>query len=244
MNHGLTSIVPTELKKLAELQGLHLAGTALTGALSVATCIGDFDITYFESNCAARDEADVQCSCCTVCCEGIHDEPDTCGGNPFVKALSVLLAEADLDKRALSSLETPQSQALNWLAVSDPAMLDFEKTSPRTILERYIIATLYYSTNGPTWKDQRGFLSKESVCKWSLVNATETTIKGVVCNDQDEFVAEINLSESQLAGKIPSEIGLLTSLTVVDLSKFLSVLSLTKCFLSLTSSLSIVLSQV
>jgi hypothetical protein len=46
-----------------------------------------------------------------------------------------------------------------------------------------------------------------------------------------------------LTGKIPSELGLLTNLTFVDLSKFLYV-SINKCILSLTFSISIVLRQV
>jgi hypothetical protein len=136
-----------------------------------------------------------------------------------------------------------QIEALNWLAKEDPAMLDFEITPIRTILERYAIVTLYYSLNGSQWEDRRGFLSEESVCKWNIINAAVTTIKGVGCNERNGFVVEINLGENQLTGKIPSEVGLLTSLTFLDLSKFLSV-SLTKCILSLTFSISIVLRQV
>jgi hypothetical protein len=238
MNGGLTGMAPAELKELTELQYLNLSGTALNGSLSLSVCVGDFNIAKFDADCAGGVEADVQCSCCTVCCGGIDDQPHTCGQNPFTTALSVLLLEEPgLDRRALSSPGTPQYQALIWLVYGDPAILDFKTTPPRTILERYVIATLYYSLNGPEWKDQRGFLSDESVCKWSPIN---TTIKVVSCNEEDEFVVEIHLSEKQLTGKIPRELGLLTSLTFVDLSKFLS-LSLTKCILSLTFSISILL---
>jgi hypothetical protein len=168
----------------------------------------------------------------------------------------------------IPSLEIGSShgEAFNWLANEDPAFLDFETTPSRTILERYVIATLYYSLNGPDWEEQLGFLSEESVCKWNITNAAGTTTKGVACNE-DKFVVEINLweneltgnipsevgllttleeldlRENQLTGKIPSELGLLTNLTFVDLSKFLYV-SINKCILSLTFSISIVLRQV
>jgi hypothetical protein len=136
-----------------------------------------------------------------------------------------------------------QREALNWLANEDPAILDFKTTPIRSILERYVLVTLYYSLNGPDWEDQRGFLSEESVCKWNIIKVTESFIEGVCCNEGHEFVVEINLWDNHLTGKIPSELGLLTSLTFVDLSKFLYV-SITKCILSLTFSISTVLRQV
>jgi hypothetical protein len=159
---------------------------------------------------------------------------------------------AELEKVLIAEIQSvqfgsSQIEAIDWLANEDPAMLDFKTTPIRTILERYVVVTLYYSLNGPDWENQRGFLSEESVCNWSLIKATETTIKGVLgvgCNEIDQVVSEINLSENQLIGKIPREIGLLASLTLMDLSKFLSAYLLTKCPLSLTLLISIVLRQV
>jgi hypothetical protein len=56
--------------------------------------------------------------------------------------------------------------------------------------------------------------------------------------------ASLNLLGNSFYGNLPSELGFLTSLALVDLSKFLSVPIITKWVLSLTSSLSIVLRQV
>jgi hypothetical protein len=88
-----------------------LSGTALTGSLSLVFCIGNFHITNFTADCTGRDEAKVQCSCCTVCWGRINDQPNTCGRNPSSNALSVLLAEADLDRRALTSPGTPKRRS-------------------------------------------------------------------------------------------------------------------------------------
>jgi hypothetical protein len=48
------------------------------------------------------------------------------------------------------------------------------------------------------------------------------------------------LTDNSFYGKLPSELGFLTSLTLLDLSKFLYI-SITKCILLLTFSISIVL---
>jgi hypothetical protein len=172
------------------------------------------------------------------------------GGEPTLAPLDPPLSDRRNELEEVLIAEIPsvqfgpsQREVLNWLANEDSAILDFKTTPIRTILERYVIATLYYSLNGPQWEDQRGFLSEESVCKWNIINVTGSAIEGVGCNERHEFVVEINLWENQLTGKIPSELGLLSSLTFVDLSKFLYV-SITTCILSLTFSISIVWRQV
>jgi hypothetical protein len=229
MNDDLKGMVPIELKELTELQDLHLSGTALNGSLSPIFCIGDSTIINFEADCVGGVESEVLCFCCTLCCGRIDDEPYSCVQNtPFASALIWLLeAEADLDRMALSSLGTPQHQALNWLVYHDPAMLDFETTPPRIIVERYVIVTLYYSSNGPQWRDQRGFLRKESVCKWRVVNAEGTSFEGVGCNE-DEFVDDIKLNAEGILDiaplfsnvtVLPPEIGFLNNITFLSLGK-------------------------
>jgi hypothetical protein len=219
MNDGLVGMVPAELNELTELQDLHLSGTALTGSLSLVFCVGDFNIPNFEADCAGRDQAEVQCSCCTVCCGTIEGEPYTCGRNQIASALSLLLAEADLDRRALSSPGTPQYEALNWLVYDDAANLDFELiVSPERLLERFVIELLYFSTGGESWADSLGFLSASPVCRWNEVE------KGVVCNrtvaESYPTVAEIVLFENNLSGQLPTELGLLTKLELLVLRKF------------------------
>jgi hypothetical protein len=132
-------------------------------------------------------------------------------GNGGASVRRIELQDRIIEEIPTFTFGASQIEVLDWLADEDPAILDFETTPFRTILERYAIVTLYNSLNGRRWQDQRRFLSKESVCKWNIINAAETTIKDVGCNEQDEFVVEINLSESQLNGKIPSEINCLSN---------------------------------
>jgi hypothetical protein len=130
-----------------------------------------------------------------------------------VELEKVLSAEIPLLEFGASQIEV-----LNWLANEDPAMLNFETTPFRTILERYVIVTFYYSLNGPDWGDQLGFLSEESVCKWSLLNATYAT--GVLC---DPMVVAIVFEINALRGQLPTELGLLTDLKYLYLRKFATV---------------------
>jgi hypothetical protein len=111
-----------------------------------------------------------------------------------------------------------QTEALDWLANEDPAMLAFETTPSKIILERYAIVTLYYSLDGPKWEDQRDFLSEEPVCKWSINNTAGTYFEGVGCNE-DCFVVETIASGMSNVTVLPPEIGFLNSLTLLSLGK-------------------------
>jgi hypothetical protein len=62
---------------------------------------------------------------------------------------------------------TPQYAALEWLATKDPMGSDVEEIPMPTLVERYLVVLLYYSTNGENWRSQRNFLSASSVCEWN-----------------------------------------------------------------------------
>jgi hypothetical protein len=183
MNNGLTGMVPTALKELTELQDLHLSGTALTGSLSLVFCMGDFNITNFEADCAGGDQTEVQCSCCTVCCERIDDEPYYCGSNTFAPSyrrnyFEEVVASYYPDSAYVFVEDTDQYDALELLANSDPVLVpvpDDTLDSKYLLLQRYVLVVLYLATTGNDWyngkwlEDQAGL----TTCDWS----------GVTCSD-------------------------------------------------------------
>jgi hypothetical protein len=57
------------------------------------------------------------------------------------------------------------------------------------IVERYVLAVLYFATSGEGWGDQRNFLSPSSVCEWHMWE------RGVACNE-DDLVVALNLHKS------------------------------------------------
>ena len=76
-----------------------------------------------------------------------------------------------------STASSPQERALLWLKSQNKA--EVERCDPYSTLQRYILALLYYGTNGVEWIQQGNFLSNENVCSW----------KGVFC-DNDYSIAK------------------------------------------------------
>lgn len=63
---------------------------------------------------------------------------------------------------------TPQSLALEWLlSTNSSSLMENGYLSDTDIFERYGLAVLFYSTKGPSWKEQANFLTESSACSWN-----------------------------------------------------------------------------
>ena len=105
------------------------------------------------------------------------------------------------DKSVFDDSDTPQSKAKEW-CINDMAKVN-EETSDR-IAQRYILATLFFSTNGNGWVNANGWLNGHE-CLWH----------GVTCEpgaDNVTSVSHLDLSKNDLNGTIPLELGHLSSL--------------------------------
>jgi hypothetical protein len=103
-------------------------------------------------------------------------------------------------EEALMDESSPQYKSLWWMAHEDPAnmmmsmMVDNETQSSSSssmsteILERYTMALLYFSTDGPNWVSSYDFLSNESTCDWG---------EPIRCSEEKTAV-EIGLGKSSL----------------------------------------------
>jgi hypothetical protein len=87
-----------------------------------------------------------------------------------------------------------QYKALWWIVHEDPAqtmalmMQDEAQSLSNMIVECYVMAVLYFSTDGPNWLQQMNFLSNSSICDWDdLYNG----INGVTCTDEGSAVSLI-----------------------------------------------------
>ncbi len=75
------------------------------------------------------------------------------------------------------------------------------------LLERYVLAIFYYSTSGDDWDKNSAWLSSSNHCaNWF----------GISCNN-DGRVETISMNENNVDGIIPSELGLLSSLSTIML---------------------------
>ncbi len=97
-----------------------------------------------------------------------------------------------------------QELAYNWLKDIDTTTACDGTTA---LLERYVLAIYYYSTSGDDWNRNSGWLSSSNHCiNWF----------GISCNN-DGRVESISMNENNVDGIIPSELGLLLSLSRIML---------------------------
>lgn len=117
---------------------------------------------------------------------------------------------------ALSNVASPQYAAYQWLE-NDPS-LDFY--DDERIIQRYAMATVYYSLGGPGWLRNNGWVSAQSECAWfSRVDRGVCRRGGRrLQRDSEMFtVRRLVLYYNDLTGTIPPEIGLLTDLEELHL---------------------------
>lgn len=103
--------------------------------------------------------------------------------------------------------ETPQYQALQWIAHEDPAQVPMEQGL--RILQRYILAVLYFSTGGPThWENSLNFLTEDHECNWKFKDEFGDE-KGVIDCEAGwgEGITTMWLYWNNMTGTIPSELG-------------------------------------
>eukprot|EP00588_Corethron_pennatum_P014449 CAMPEP_0194279496 /NCGR_PEP_ID=MMETSP0169-20130528/13962_1 /TAXON_ID=218684 /ORGANISM="Corethron pennatum, Strain L29A3" /LENGTH=378 /DNA_ID=CAMNT_0039023925 /DNA_START=70 /DNA_END=1206 /DNA_ORIENTATION=- len=82
--------------------------------------------------------------------------------------------------------------------------------SPTRMVQRYISALFYFSTNGENWNaanfEGEEWLSPEHECEWGSLECTK-----------DQIIDQISVDSSNLSGTIPVEICKLPLLEVIDL---------------------------
>jgi hypothetical protein len=145
---------------------------------------------------------------------------------PIWAELRSFIAPTDEDLEPFTDPASPQSQALAWLQ-DDPITLTPGRLT-QTVLERYALAVLYYTTSGPSsWIDYH--LNSESACTWNdksgvygvycsdvCIWNNETSEDAITCSSVGGTVDFLILSRNNLVGTIPWEVVLLTNLIFID----------------------------
>lgn len=127
----------------------------------------------------------------------------------FKSQLMPLLSEKS--RHAHLSLDSPQATALAWLMNHT----NFDSFSFNRLIQRYALATIYYSTSGDLWTNSNQWLSDTDECSWYPENSDEGAEK---CSKDNSFI-RLALPRNNLHGSIPDEIALLTALDTIDLSR-------------------------
>lgn len=138
-----------------------------------------------------------------------HDA--TSGPNPFRRIAVNLddviryLDQRNIsDYRALTTPNTPQYQAIQWLAKHDPGRISLPTTSvpdsEHYIYQaRYVLAVLYFACEGDQWDSAANFLSPQSICEWHSIAPSRSRqngvnrmqLRGVLCVDQVPTILDL-----------------------------------------------------
>lgn len=78
---------------------------------------------------------------------------------------------------------------------------NYSSYTPARLLQRWTLATLYEALYGKEWSVRSGWMRNTNEC---------TTWYGIVCDDTS-MVTSIEISENNLWGYLPPEIGLLVN---------------------------------
>jgi hypothetical protein len=119
-------------------------------------------------------------------CSGLTDDDRTTA----IRAIVVSISPGSIIEEGSS---TPQSQAFNWVVNVDQNCpgSDEDNTS---IEQRYILAVLYYSTNGADWTDSGAFLSVNlTECLWRIPDPASGD--GIFCTDNGTVVNRIAIGK-------------------------------------------------
>ena len=120
--------------------------------------------------------------------------------------LQSIVNQITSDLSIMINPHSPQAKALEW-SRNDIKIYPVSVTS--RIVQRYALATLYYSTNGTYWKTNRNWGNGHE-CEWY----------GVVCDSDDNttfHVTYMDLNSNNLVGTITPEIGWITTLEQIHL---------------------------
>jgi hypothetical protein len=132
-------------------------------------------------------------------------EPSPPSPQEMLRKLESVLSPLSFDNgTALQTPSTPQNNALVWLANNT----NLDTYSDEKKIQRYVLAVLYYSTNGTDWLNKDGWLSNGDECDWYNLADGSFCINGSVA--ELDFYDVDTENGNNLVGTIPNELALLS----------------------------------
>lgn len=91
---------------------------------------------------------------------------------------------------------TPQYKAMCWW-LNDLNSRNNVNYHESMLIQRYLLALIYFSNGGAQWQNNKNWISQEPECTWH----------GISCEVDQNIISRVNLSSNNLKGTIISEIG-------------------------------------
>ncbi|EEC43555.1 predicted protein [Phaeodactylum tricornutum CCAP 1055/1] len=102
---------------------------------------------------------------------------------------------------------TPQRRAFEWLASTS----DLDTLSNTRKVQRFSLSVFFFTSNGSLWRNNSGWLTESDECTWYSRSGRTT------CDGSGVYL-HLELGDNDVAGRIATEIGLLTGLRRLDLT--------------------------
>ena len=183
----LSGEIPPELGNIQYLEGLHLSQNRLSGQIPPE--LGNFLFLEYLTLINNQLSGEIP---------------------PELDNLSYVVS-LRLDENQLTGCVPWELRSVRDIGfVGLPFCLDTDEMPAGTTAEsdRAALVALYHATNGPNWKQNRGWLSAAPIGEWFGVTT-----------DQNGRVSGLNLNGNWLSGEIPPELGNLSYLQHLFLSR-------------------------
>jgi len=134
---------------------------------------------------------------------------------------------------SLTLTDNPRHDAFQWLTSQTSEGCPYDEA---TLIQRFSLASLYFSLNGQEWTNSDKWLSTESECSWNGISCLEKNgmelvsvislgnnnlsggpIPGNIISQFDQLT-ELRLSNNRITGRIPDGLYDLNNLIVMSLS--------------------------
>lgn len=140
------------------------------------------------------------------------NEPTTAQVPPEKAATYNMICPKLMTCAGLLDKQSAQGRAFDWIVnkTTNPQLDDMEED---TIIRRYALATIYYSTEGDSWVDNTNWLTNLTECDWFSSSASGS---GCGIEGQTMF-SSLELDNNNVTGELPFEISLLSTVSKISI---------------------------